>query len=141
MRKVVLAGVCAVLVACGPIESPDKLYGHYELKSRSLIVTLIVNPNHSYIETIKYSTGSQENTTNTWQWTATGILFHDLLLPEIDGVRADADFGPETAGRVHLRKTDLGTNQMDWTMAGETIFGRTRLTPYSDEDMFFYRIK
>ena len=128
----------AALCGCGSVDSPDKLQGYYELTSGDIKISLNVRGDHSYTEIVTYTKGGEESSTNRWDWVVTGIVFHDLLLPEIDGIRPERFFGSETPERLHHHKTARGTDQLDWSLAGERLFGRTRLVPYPDADIFFY---
>jgi hypothetical protein len=127
------------LWGCGSVDSPDKLEGDYELKSDEVKIALNVRADHTYTETVKYAKGGQEASSNKWDWVTTGIVFRDILLPEIEAVSPETFFGSQTPARLHYHKTARGTAQLDWSFAGEKVFGRTRLTPYPNADVSFYR--
>jgi len=133
----VLAVILASFCGCRSIDSPDNLEGHYELKSKGLTISLDVRHDHTYTERVKYAKGSEEVSENAWLWVTTGIEFHDVLLPPVNGVRPEDFFGPETVSRLHSHRTAQETYQPDWSFAVETVFGDMRLAPYPDEEVFF----
>jgi len=139
MRQLILAIALIALSGCGPVDAPNTIPGHYELKSRDVNVSLEVRADGTYTETVKYRTNGEENNSNRWKWAVNQVIFNDILLPEIDRLGPEHFFGPETAKRLNAHKTVQGTIQLDWSMAAEKVFGDIRLAPYPDNDLFFHK--
>lgn len=144
MRSLVLCVLSILSVSCGVVSSPvplSEIPGRYEYHSGGVDIQLNVAANHTYDEVITYSDGTHEASSNSWEGDASCLRFNALIVPPLDGTKAsDVSTTPATAAWVHLKRTQRGTDQLDWCLFGERVFGRVRLSIFSDSDAFFRKV-
>ena len=64
------------------IRSEKLVSGHYELQSRDLRILLDVVTDHSYVETVEFTSGARQTQTGSWKFTDNRVCFNDFLEPE-----------------------------------------------------------
>ena len=136
MRQMMVA-LFIVLCGCLPVRDPRDLEGHYRLTSKAATIVLDIWPNHMYSESIKYSDGAEESSTNRWDWFSGCLEVEAFILPNLAEKNDPKHLDDETASRVHLRRTPRGTDQSDRCLSGEKHAGGIRLKPYPDESIEF----
>jgi len=140
MRSLVVYVLSILSLSCAVVSSPaplSEIPGRYEYHSGGVDIQLNVAANHTYNEVIKYSDGAQEASSNSWEGDVPCLRFDALIVPPLDGTKAsDVSTTPPTAARVHLKRTQRGTDQLDWCLFGERFFGKVRLNIFPDSDAF-----
>lgn len=79
------------------------IYGHYELKLSSAVISLDVNADHSFSEQIAYTNGDKQNQVGNWRWTNYQICFKALLEPKdlLKGLFQDTQNQPKAIGGAY----------------------------------------
>ena len=117
--------VCAAFSGCGPVASEAEIVGEYRLAFGTMEVRLKVNANHTFVETIRRSSGEEWDGAGTWYWGPLCADFDKLILPR--GLISGELLNVLVRGQMAKCEQRRDTCVTDWCLAGERTFGTRRL--------------
>lgn len=136
VTALVTAAVTLALAGCAP-RSEREVTGVYELNTGSQKIILDLHPDHSFQETIRFSSGQVNKLAGRWSWMGGGVDFDSLWIPP--------SFAPDYILQADAEAATTGqhkyTERGHWSGTAESRWGKVVLPIFPDSDISFQMVR